>query len=968
MEFIILSGLLYVGYNLSMNDQDSQINLNIDEKEKFVNSIDSKNIYDYGYYKDASKVEFDHATNSYENMLNKKQNPMIIGKNKPINDLPALDEPLRPKDKEFVLESFADYDNLENMDILEIQEQDEKRMFFDKYKSAWHNNMNPFYGSNVKQNVSLETNMPILDRYTATEYRPERKEIPNMFELEPNTTNVYGDISVIKNIEESKNRFVPSIYQQNIQPIESQKVGPGLNLPSDVVAREGWQEMTRILPPTTNELRALNNPKEEYEGRTLQGKFINTNRGLLPKMTKFKTMNIVENKCGERNYVTTGAVIKPSAPEKYIIRKTNRNKCNKEIRGNAFSASELKITARSKIRESNKTNYCNNYQAPIHNQVSAPYVYSKNEFVAKNTFRQEYEDQNPISNMVSFVKNMFVGPSDEAKCTKKQNTIINIRKAENPHLNSQTTAHFTDTAKQTIKQQLAANPTQSLNVSNTLQGNIVYDKTNVPKQTIKETTCQENIHSNIYSVEQKGFVIDPEHIAKTTIKETTLSENPYGNIIQSNQGNVIYNPLNLPKTTVKETTLSENPYGNISNNSRGNIIYDPSQQPKTTIKQTTIQENIYTNASNTMEGNVVYNPENIAKNTIKQTLLHETAHANAFDINQGTKIYDPNDTAKVTMKQIVSSQPQEIANAQFTSLGNIVYDPSNTMKTTVKETTLTNQPVANMNNPSQGNVVYDPCNVPKATIKETTTKQQEISNVANSSFGNVVYDPRNKAKTTIKESTISEQKLSNVSNSNQGNVIYDSNDIARHTIKETTMIEDYLGNVSAHDMQSGDAYKVLKIKPRYTSRQDIECNLKNNYMGHMGSNNPQSTNQYQYKNMTTNALKEKIALGREPTQNGTKVAATKNEIGMSFTHRNSENTNVDMSNPSLIEEFEIFKNKINNSDIAGTIGKVVRNISIEEIGCETKHKNVVEYDQHIDVSLLDAFKSNPYTQSLHSAV
>lgn len=967
MEFIILSGLLYVGYNLSQNDLEPQPNLNIQEKKNFVDSINTDNIYNYGYLKETNKTEFDHATKSYQNMLNKTQNPMTIGKNKQINDLPAQDEPLRPKDKEFVLEPFADFDAVDNMNISEIQEQDEKRMFFDRYKSEWHNNMNPFYGSNVKQNVSLETNMPILDRYTATDYRPERKEIPNMFEIEPNLTNVYGDISMIKNIEDTKNRFVPSIYQQNIQPIESQQVGPGLNLPSDVVAREGWQEMTRILPPTTNELRALNNPKEEYEGRTIQGKFLNTNRGLMSKQTKYKISNITENKKGERNYVTTGSVLKPSAPEKYIIRKTNRNKCNGEIQGHAFSASELKITARGRIKESTKSNYCNNYQAPLTSNIPAHLVYSKTDFSAKNTFRQEYEDQNPISNMVSYVKNMFVGPSDKMKHSKKEDNIINIRKTENPHMNSQSIMHYTDKAKQTLKQDVCSKPTQSLNLSSTTQGNIVFDQNDVPKITIKETICPENAHTNLFTGQNNGQIYDPDSLAKTTVKETTLAETPYGNVIQKNQGNVIFNPENLPKTTLKETTLSENPFGNISNYARGNIIYDPTQQPKTTLKQTTLQETFYTNASNTNEGNVIYNPESLAKNTLKETLLHESTFTNAFDSNQGTKIYDPNDIAKPTMKQTTSNQPQEISNANFTNFGTVVYDPSNKLKTTTKESTLTNQPISNMSNSNQGNIICDPCNKAKPTIKETLVKQQEISNVSNTNSGNVIYDPNDRARTTIKESTVCEQKISNLSNSTQGNVIYDKNDIAKHTIKETTLLEDYIGNVGAHDMQSGDAYKVLKIKPRYTSRQDIENSTRNNYMGHMGSNNPHSTNQYLYKNMTTNALKEKISVGREPTKTGAKVSASQKDMGLSFTHRNSE-YQIDTANPSLIEEFEVFKNNINNNEITGTLGNVVRNISIDEIGRETKYKNVVECDKQIDVSILDAFKKNPYTQSLSSAV
>jgi hypothetical protein len=1049
MEFIILTGLLYTGYTLNKNkENENEIQNNIEfplnylqtKHQELENKLPSQNIYNYSNSEMVNQIDKKNANDYFQ----KIQNPYI-------NDtIPSV--------------VATDYQrNYSSLD--EIQAQDEKRMFMQKYSDNWHNNMTPFYRGESKQNMNFSSNEILLDRYNGIE-KEKKQEIPNMFEITPNLTNVFGDTSQLKNLENSKERYQPSLYQQNVQPIESIKVGPGLNLEPETVARQGWQEMTRILPPTTNELRTLNKPKEEYKGRILNGKFINTNRGLFSKVTKDKNSLIVENFAGERNFKTTGAYLKAMSNSNYCIKE---NKKHQEIllnaqkgnipKGPSYSASALKIASRNaSIQPSRKNTYETNYVGAI--TSSTPYSECKKEsYFAKNTFRQEYEDQNPISNIVSMITKSIIRPTQKLKITKKQQSIINNKESGNIFLNSKNTSHFVDSARKTIKQDTAIIPQSNSNIyapgssivynpESKLKKTIkestlspsepnnpfsnsavqVYNPEIKAKQTIKEQTCQEYSNTNLYS-NQQGPIKSNEKLP-TTNKELTICESSRLNLSNTNQGNLVYDPNDKLKTTLKQTTIIEAPNMNINGGKYVGVSYDPDHLTKTTVKQTTLSENTFSNLKDGYKG-IAYDPEQITKTTINQTTLHETPNSNLNNVSYGLPVYDPSNVFKTTNKEIISNienshgnitngyhksivyntdeiikptiketiiqeyQPTNIStNVQSNSVFNynnklkstikettlqesshsnltskneagIVYDPNQLAKPTMNECTMSEQPISNLSTTTPSVVVYDPCQVAKSTVKESTLHEQPFSNVGTTISSNIVYDPCQTAKHTVKETTIQEQPLSNVSTIVKSNQIYDPCQTTKHTIKETTLLENYKGNVSSKDLQSG-AYKTLKIKPRYTSRQDIENDVKNNYVGNATTNGNQSTNQQMYKNMTTNALKEKIAVGRDPTLSGSKKNISLNEYGQVSVNKNSENSFEKYKKPTLFEEFEYFK--INQGNQLGNKSLISSGITINEVGSTTKDKNIYEIENQIDPSILDAFNNNPYTQSLSSAI
>jgi hypothetical protein len=1303
MELLILSGLAITGYKLSnekekqvfhaskrpMERTDHQSSTRFAD-QRFAEQVPQtlntilpdtnipQNIYNFNNLQNARQIEFAKATENSHKLWSQNVNAQsnYTSEKKPNNKVDRqyskyaeleLEFPDSgyfsqqhiydtniPNEKTHAMANFKNmlplvesndlqpmmYNSFDNHNYIdEIQKQDEKKMFLEKFQDNWHNNMTPFYGGSLKQNMADRANEPLLDFYTAgnDEFKNTRQEIPNMFQPEPNNINVFGDTSQVKNLETTKERFVPSKYRQNVVPIESEKIGPGLNLPTNVVARDGWQEMTRIMPPTTNEIRTLDNPKVEYEGRTLSGKFYTTNRALLPKFTKSKQEILIENKSGERNFTTTGAYLKASLPRNYELDETNRDTNKMQVYGPAFNASMLKLSNRhSRIQKSKKNNFANTYVGPSIKDVPGQLDCPKNSYFAKSTFRQEYENQSYLSNLVSQISKSVLRPTTKLKFTRKQNYIHNPRLGEAIHRNSKSTVHFDDVAKATLKQKIAENPTSLLGVQTSVSGGAVYNPKSILKKTIKETTIDNNNPANVVSLNSgtvydpnqkarntlkqeivsefdklnvtsastvpKNVVFDPDIILKETIKEQTLSDVKHSNVSNINQGSRVYNPDSVMKTTLKETGLSETPLANLGVATMSNLQYDtcdpnlvtrttmkqqtlteapktnfsvdikkssfidPNNKFRTTLKETNLHETEFTNySSNGISKSIVYDPDDLTKTTNKETIHYESEKLNLrpevsaayrydledpnnmakvtvkqtnvtqapmsnFSGNQNVAVYnyddvfkpttkettiyeqtgsnlqgtaagavynydskfktttkelavgeaqkvnfksenpqttvysfdqkakatvkettldpqamggvsngiaylpvvDPNDAPKHTIKETIL-YPTELANptAEITKgvvynsnakaritlkqqtlsetpasnlsrnvaagsvydpdhkfkittketvttlqphlnlssqqRGVTVFNPCNPAKKTVKETTIQEQPLSNLQTVVSGVQVYDPCDTAKKTTKESTLGEQSLTNLQSNVSQNIVYDPCDIAKPTIKETVLSEEPLSNLSTNVSAPTIYDPNEKARATVKETTHLEDYAGNISTQELQEG-AYKFLNIKPRYTTKQDIESDSKNNYFGTASSTINSSSNQVMYKNMTTNALKEKVAQGRNPTNSGPKTNITKTQVGSVSINRNSENSTQRFMKPSLLEEFEYFR--MTQGDNIGIVSKISNGGTdlYNEVNMETKPKNVADVESTIDVSILDAFKSNPYTQPLDSYI
>jgi hypothetical protein len=137
-----------------------------------------------------------------------------------------------------------------------------------------HNNMQPFFGSNVTQSVPDMAVESRLDNMVgAGSQHIEKRGSAPLFAPAPNHGVPYG---MQCHTDFLQCRQVPSTRIANAKPFEEERVAPGLGLGSQsneglggynagVLARESW------LPKTVDELRAPNKPKVSYEAQMLGG-------------------------------------------------------------------------------------------------------------------------------------------------------------------------------------------------------------------------------------------------------------------------------------------------------------------------------------------------------------------------------------------------------------------------------------------------------------------------------------------------------------------------------------------------------------------------------------------------------------------------------------------------------------------------------------------------------------------------
>ena len=153
-----------------------------------------------------------------------------------------------------------------------------------------HNNMVPFYGAKVTQNMA-NTGVPqagdnnicgsntngyanatpyrdLLQTYTGTdEMWMHKRETPVMFSpTEGLTSWVTGTPAIRPDLDRYK---IDLKVKNNESPVEKIRVGPGIALGYDTPAVGGFQQFTRILPNNVNDYKA-----NQLEGRVNAGKWI----------------------------------------------------------------------------------------------------------------------------------------------------------------------------------------------------------------------------------------------------------------------------------------------------------------------------------------------------------------------------------------------------------------------------------------------------------------------------------------------------------------------------------------------------------------------------------------------------------------------------------------------------------------------------------------------------------------------
>ena len=788
-----------------------------------------------------------------------------------------------------------------------------------------HNNMVPFFGGGVKQNLDEFSTRGIFENFTGTQDNYQKKqEMGLLFEPQKNMANVYGTGSLDGFMLD---RYYVSNIRSNETPIEKVYVGPGLNQGFTNEGSGGFQQADAqdySMPKTTDETRVKTNPKISYYGRVVSGQKI-AKPGKIGTLYKNRpdTFYVQEP---DRYLTTTGQVIAPEQRPCIVTRYTNRKTTELKTRtGSAAPTNGTVAQVRSKYKISNKVTYTDDgpRNADSTGQWSILNLlglsdYGKQSIKIRNNKRvlNNENDKELVMNFKSPIEKGVTRSQQKLKYTRKNNFIKNNR----PNGNFQG-----------------------------IKKSKIYDPNDLPRATIKETNIHNNHSGQISSaMSPKGVVYDPNDLARATIKETNIHNKHSGQLSSAmSPKGAVYDPNDLARTTIKETNIHNKHSGQLSSAmSPKGVAYDPNDITRTTIKETNIHNKHSGQLSSAMSPKgAVYDPNDLARTTIKETNIHNNYSGQLSSaMSPKGAVYDPNAIARTTIKEtnIHNNYSGQLSSAM--SPKGAVYDPNDLARTTIKETNIHNNHsgVLNGNMPSRG-VVYDPNNKPKTTLKETNINNKRKANINNT--GKSIYIKNNdKAKTTTKQTTIASNIMGGASRTRGDGHLVKGMQVPE-TIREGSSVQ-YIGDANGPEL---GAYDVTDVNAPNTMRQftsDIE------YFGGAG-NDGVNTAPMSYEdiyNAEIKAIRGTIDEGYTPGAMGPNQ-------GISMTDINVTTTKIGDIQNQYINERGVQANKVYNSIPQMT------HLNI------TQEKEIVPNEplaDRINPDIVSAFRDNPYTQPLDS--
>ena len=782
MECLIVLGILGLGYKLQ-SDQ------NIKVKKKFIDKVTKNQIPspENVYTSKRAFNIFQEEQNKANVLLEKSKYPQDTNIVTPGPPLPIMYNKVDYSESTLPVEfnNYQKYDNIliednkqnkvEEHNLIKNNERTPNTGGFQGISltgdpinpnNFTHNNMVPFFGGAVRQNLDEFSTRGIFENFTGTQDNYQKKQEQSLlFQPQKNMSNVYGTGSLDGFMLD---RYYVSNIRSNETPIEKVYVGPGLNQGYTNEPSGGFQQpdaQNYATPKTTDEIRVKTNPKISYYGRLVSGEKINK-PGKIGTVYKNKpdTFYVQEP---DRYFTTTGQVIAQEQRPCIITKYTNRKTTELKTRtGSAAPTNGTVAQVRSKYKISHKITYDNNGPRNADSTgswsilnmlgLNTPNDYGKQSIRVRDNNRvlNNKDKKEPVINFKSPIEKGVARNNQKLKYTKKVNFVKNNRESGN---------------YQGIKKSK------------------IYNPTDVPRMTIKETNIHNN-HSGILSAQKpsSGFVYNPNNLARTTIKETNIHNNHSGMMGESMYKGVAYDPNDVTRTTIKETNIHNNHSGMMGESMYKGVAYDPNDVTRTTIKETNIHNNHSGMIGKSMNKGIAYDPNDVTRTTIKETNIHNN-HSGMM----GESMYK-----------------------------GVVYDPNDVSRTTIKETNIHNSHAGMLskNAPSRG-VVYDPSNIAKTTTKETTIKNKRKGNINNTNKSAYVKN-NDKAKKTTKETTMTNNAMG-VASRNRGDGYLVKDIQVPDTIREISSVQ-YIGDANGPEL---GAYDVTDVNAPNTMRQftsDIE--------------------------------------------------------------------------------------------------------------------------------------------------
>lgn len=520
-----------------------------------------------------------------------------------------------------------------------------------------HNNMEPYFGGRIRQNMDSDRNRVLLETFTGVDdTRKPKCEVKSFYDQSKDLGNVYG--------AQNQNEFLRDRYQEsrirnNELPWEKVQVGPGLNKGYTATPGGGFQqyelgEIARGAEKCVDELRAKNKPKQTYRGRTVDGM-----KAKLPGLEGKIAKNRVERfyqQSEDQWFKTTGAVLKASKTPKFNVKATHRLTTSKEIIGGAKGRDGRTLDA--KVKASARQNFGND---GVRNAVLSAFGlgqkddYGKGNVVVYQNERDLTTTRTYQGNITSLIKAIVAPIQDMIKNTKKDEGVNQPRPygSLNAQMPSKPTIGPADGMRATVKE-TTENAADPANLKGAQKTQIYHDD---PARTTTRSTIEEFSlpEGNLKPAgPEKQTIYDPTDVARTTIAETNLFDAMGMGTIKGGPVEIFeYDPDEfIPRKTTKETTtgLLDTHINLATVHKKATLQHD--DEAKRTMKETLIDQ-LYDGQVEALEGQGSYDDNYEAKTVARQFLAdHDRIGGAARDLGQGHLTNDH--IAPVTQKGLLS--------------------------------------------------------------------------------------------------------------------------------------------------------------------------------------------------------------------------------------------------------------------------------------------------------------------------
>lgn len=208
---------------------------------------------------------------------------------------------------------------------------DEISLLTGKPMERTHNNLVPFFGSNITQNIESFKNESLLDKYTGRDDTFfHKKEVGKFFKNRPE--NIFGTPLFTQEID--KERYIPSLYRQGEKPFQEMRIrAPIAGTIDNDISLQGTQR-----EKTVNELRPGNDPKLTYAGR-VQGppRVGEGQRGFNGKQHKYRPPTDFVNHPGIWRGASSANFKAPKLDEDYHTILNERPNLRSEVYNNNYT-------------------------------------------------------------------------------------------------------------------------------------------------------------------------------------------------------------------------------------------------------------------------------------------------------------------------------------------------------------------------------------------------------------------------------------------------------------------------------------------------------------------------------------------------------------------------------------------------------------------------------------------------------